>query len=36
MTTLLQTIKHAGSYLLLVEDYVRRQMAATAAAGAGA
>lgn len=27
MTSLLQTIKHAGSALLLVEDYVRRQMA---------
>jgi bacterioferritin B len=31
MTSLLQTIKHAGSALLLVEDYVRRSMAATAA-----
>ena len=33
MTTLLQTIKHAGSSLLLVEDFVRRnmQMAATTA-----
>lgn len=28
MTSLLQTITHAGPYLLLVEDYVRRQMAA--------
>ena len=26
MTTLLQTIKHAGSSLLLVEDFVRRNM----------
>jgi ferritin len=32
MTTLLQTIKHAGSSLLLVEDFVRRKMAADAAA----
>lgn len=32
MTTLLQTIKHAGSSLLLVEDYVRRTLAARAAA----
>ncbi len=32
MTTLLQTIKHAGSSLLLVEDFVRRTMAAAAAA----
>ena len=32
MTTLLQTIKHAGSSLLLVEDYVRRTVAARAAA----
>lgn len=31
MTSLLQTIKHAGSALLLVEDYVRRKMAADAA-----
>jgi ferritin len=30
MTTLLQTIKHAGPYLLLVEDFVRRKMAAEA------
>ena len=28
MTTLLQTIKHAGSSLLLVEDFVRRTLAA--------
>ncbi len=28
MTTLLQTIKHAGSNLLLVEEFVCRQMAA--------
>lgn len=28
MTTLLNTIKHAGGALLLVEDFVRRQMAA--------
>lgn len=28
MTTLLNTIKHAGSALLLVEDFVRRTMAA--------
>jgi ferritin len=28
MTTLLNTIKHAGSSLLLVEDFVRRTMAA--------
>lgn len=28
MTSLLQTIKHAGPNLLLVEDFVRRQMAA--------
>ena len=33
MTSLLQTIKHAGSSLLLVEDYVRRIAAATAEAG---
>lgn len=32
MTTLLQTIKHAGSSLLLVEDYVRRTLAARVAA----
>jgi ferritin len=32
MTTLLQTIKHAGSSLLLVEDYVRRTLAVRAAA----
>ena len=32
MTTLLQTIKHAGSSLLLVEDFVRRTLAARAAA----
>ena len=30
MTTLLQTIKHAGSSLLLVEDFVRRNPQATA------
>lgn len=36
MTTLLQTIKHAGSALLLVEDFVRRTTAAAAAAEAGA
>ena len=30
MTTLLQTIKHAGSSLLLVEDFVRRTLAAGA------
>jgi ferritin len=36
MTTLLQTIKHAGSSLLLVEDYVRRSLAARAAAEAAA
>jgi ferritin len=37
MTTLLQTIKHAGSSLLLVEDFVRRNMQMTAeAAGATA
>lgn len=34
MTSLLQTIKHAGSALLLVEDYVRRKMAAAPAAEA--
>ncbi len=28
MTTLLNTIKHSGGALLLVEDFVRRQMAA--------
>lgn len=28
MTSLLQTIKHAGSSLLLVEDFVRRKLAA--------
>lgn len=32
MSTLLQTIKHAGGSLLLVEDFVRRTMAAAAAA----
>ncbi|MCP4428694.1 MAG: ferritin [Chloroflexi bacterium] len=31
MGTLLQTIKHAGSSLLLVEDFVRRMLAARAA-----
>lgn len=36
MTTLLQTIKHAGSSLLLVEDYVRRALAARVAAEAAA
>ena len=36
MTTLLQTIKHAGSSLLLVEDFVRRNFAAGAAADAPA
>jgi ferritin len=30
MSTLLQTIEHAGSALLLVEDFVRRAMAADA------
>lgn len=35
MTTLLQTIKHAGSSLLLVEDFVRRTLAARAAEGGG-
>jgi ferritin len=30
MTTLLQTIKHAGSSLLLVEDFVRRNLQHTA------
>lgn len=35
MTTLLQTIKHAGSSLLLVEDFVRRTLAARAAEGEG-
>ena len=35
MSTLLQTIKHAGPSLLLVEDYVRRAIAAAAAAEAG-
>lgn len=34
MTTLLQTIKHAGGSLLLVEDFVRRNFAAGAAADA--
>ncbi len=33
MSTLLQTVKHAGSALLLVEDYVRRHLAADAAGG---
>jgi ferritin len=33
MTQLLQTVQHAGSSLLLVEDFVRRQMAAPAAEG---
>jgi ferritin len=31
MTTLLQTIQHAGSSLLLVEDFVRRNLQHTAA-----
>jgi ferritin len=35
MTTLLQTIKHAGSSLLLVEDFVRRTLAARATEGEG-
>jgi ferritin len=35
MTTLLQTIKHAGSSLLLVEDFVRRNMQQTAAETGG-
>ena len=35
MTSLLQTIKHAGSSLLLVEDYVRRVAAAAATAEPG-
>ena len=34
MSSLLQTIKHAGSALLLVEDYVRRKMAGEGATGA--
>jgi ferritin len=33
VSTLLQVIKHSGGALLLVEDYVRRQMAAAAQAG---
>jgi hypothetical protein len=33
MTQLLQTVQHAGSSLLLVEDFVRRQMTAPAAEG---
>ncbi len=36
MTTLLQTIKHAGGSLLLVEDFVRRNFAAGTAADAPA
>jgi len=36
MTTLLQTIKHAGSSLLLVEDFVRRTLASRAAAAGAA
>jgi len=36
MSTLLQTIKHAGGTLLLVEDFVRRTMAAAAAAESAA
>lgn len=35
MTSLLQTIKHAGPSLLLVEDYVRRIAAAAATEEAG-
>ena len=35
MTTLLNTIKHAGGALLLVEDFVRRRMAAGGAEEAG-
>lgn len=34
MSTLLQIIKHAGTSLLLVEDYVRRQNEMAASAGA--
>ena len=34
MTTLLATVKHAGSSLLLVEEFVRRTLAASAAAEA--
>lgn len=33
MSTLLRTIEHAGNNLLLVEDFVRRKMAAEAAEG---
>lgn len=36
MTTLLNTIKHAGGTLLLVEDFVRRTMAASAGGNAAA
>ena len=36
MTTLLNTIKHAGGALLLVEDFVRRRMAAGGAESAEA
>lgn len=36
MTTLLGTIKHSAGNLLLVEDFVRRQMAVAAAAEGGA
>lgn len=35
MTTLLNTIRHAGGALLLVEDFVRRRMAAGGAEEAG-
>lgn len=33
MSTLLNTIKHAGSTMLLVEDFVRRRLSAVHAAG---
>lgn len=36
MSTLLQTIKHAGGTMLLVEDFVRRNMQATAGDGGDA
>ncbi|MEZ4591086.1 MAG: ferritin [Chloroflexota bacterium] len=36
MTTLLNTIKHAGGALLLVEDFVRRTMAAAGSEAAAA
>ncbi len=35
MTTLLNTIRHSGGTLLLVEDFVRRKMAAAPAPAAG-